>query len=594
MTAALLSAALLVAATLDDRGGRSHPVFFDMKHSNNAARIRLWRALKEGMTDEIERRVVSYPDLKSSEFAAINPLKKVPAFIRKDGSTVFESHVILGYLEDKYDQAQPSFTPATPEGRQLMQLFIRIHDLYIASPNCCASGFSHCQGAMYLSYGWHGAARGMDLPTREAKIGEIWRQLNWLEAQVASIHAEAGGSYLLGQQLTLADFTWFPTCVFMEFLLPRVFGWADPFAIGDATPFPSLARWYTSLREGFEPFKQARAEIWDYWIEMEAKGQFACIIEEMREAEAAGHTYKWTYGVPQLASLHYQAEPPPGKRTGRYIGRPDEGDVADEHVETQVHMRDGRELTPPPTLESHGFELREWPTQLPSEADGSLSGEASASYYEEMEALVKAATGATRVCVFDHTVRESGQTNLNALNAGSSAAPVPRVHCDYTADGAPRRLRQLAREGKFSNGEPMSDADIEALAAGRFAFINVWRSLDTESPVLQKPLAVCDEASVAKDDIFLYELIFADRTGENYSLRPSDAHKWYTFPRMVHDECLIFKVYDKPEDGPRFVFHTAFDDPSTPPDAPPRRSLEVRTIAFFDDDVPEKAGSRVA
>ena len=187
MTAPLLSAALLVAATLDERGGHSRPVFFDMKHSNNAARIRLWRALKEGMTDEIERRVVSYPDLKSPEFAALNPLKKVPAFIRADGSNVFESSVILGFLEDKYDQAKPSFTPATPEGRQLMQLFIRIHDVYIASPNCCAPGFSHCQGAMYLSYGWHGAARGTDLPTREAKIGEIWRQLNWLEAQVCGL-----------------------------------------------------------------------------------------------------------------------------------------------------------------------------------------------------------------------------------------------------------------------------------------------------------------------------------------------------------------------------------------------------------------------
>ena len=46
---------------------------------------------------------------------------------------------------------------------------------------------------------------------------------------------------LLGDQLTLADFTWFPTCVFMEFMLPRVFAWADPFDGAGPTPFPKLA-----------------------------------------------------------------------------------------------------------------------------------------------------------------------------------------------------------------------------------------------------------------------------------------------------------------------------------------------------------------
>jgi hypothetical protein len=48
-----------------------------------------------------------------------------------------------------------------------MNLFIRIHDIYISSPNCSADGFCHSQGAMYLSTAWHGARRGMDIATRE-------------------------------------------------------------------------------------------------------------------------------------------------------------------------------------------------------------------------------------------------------------------------------------------------------------------------------------------------------------------------------------------------------------------------------------------
>ena len=251
------------------------PVFFDMLHSNNAARVRLWMALKRpgGMADTIDVKMVTYPELQTASFAAINPLKKVPGLLRADGTTVFESGVILNYLEDKYSDEAPSFTPPTPEGRQEMALLCRVHDLYIASPNTTAAGFSHSQGAMYLSAGWHGASRGMDLKTRSLKLGEIWRQLCWLEEQVA---AKASlGPYLMGEQLTLADFTWFPTCVFMEYMLPRFFGWPQlwgdnqrtPTPLGDVrlpsppTPFPALARWYAEMRAN-DAFSSVREDIY--------------------------------------------------------------------------------------------------------------------------------------------------------------------------------------------------------------------------------------------------------------------------------------------------------------------------------------------
>jgi len=554
-----------------------------MVHSNNAARIRLWMQLKKpgGMEDVIESRVVQYPDLKTQAFTALNPLQKVPALLRADGTTVFESNVILSYLEDKYKEAGESLEPPTAEGRQAMQLLCRVHDLYIASPNCTAPGFSHSQGAMYLSNGWHGAARGMDLPTRAAKLGEIWRQLSWLEAEVQK---EAhGGPHLLGAQLTLADLTWFPTCVFMEFMLPRVFGWPalfDPQATSPApTPFPALANWYTAMQSGEAAFRSVRTDILGYWEQLEAAGQFQPIIDEI--AANTDPTLKFTFGVPQTVMLNYQEPPPPGKSTGRYINQPDQGDVADEHVAAPVLMRDGRELVPPASLESMGFALKAWPTKVADFRDGD---EVVGTYYEEMRELVKEASGAERVFIFDHTVRESGNTNLNA-EAGGSAAPVPRVHCDYTATGAPRRLTQLGREGIHSKlrHRMLTEDEVAELASGRFAFINVWRSIDDDAPcVMQQPLAVCDEDSVPDEHRFVYELRFPDRTGENYSLRHSEEHKWYYYSRQRKDECLVFKVYDKKADGPRFVFHTAFDDPMTPANPPPRKSIEVRAIAFYD------------
>ena len=68
-------------------------------------------------------------------------------------------------------------------------------------------------------------------------------------------------------------------------------------------------------------------------------------------------------------------------------------------------------------------------------------------------------------------------------------------------------------------------------------------------------------------------------------------------PRVQAAALLCVQVYDKKEDGgPRFVFHTAFTDPASPPDAPPRKSIEVRAIAFYDPPplAPEELATRAA
>ena len=224
--------------------------------------------------------------------------------------------------------------------------------------------------------------------------------------------------------------------------------------------------------------------------------------------------------------LNYQ-EPHPTKATGRYIDQPDKGDVVDTFVAREVAMHNARELAQPATLDSMGFCLEAQPTRVESFQD---AAEVEATYYQEVRSLVKRASGASRVHVFDHTLRDSGNTNLNADAAqGGSAAPVPRVHCDYTHDGAPRRLAQLGQAGIYSHlkGRDLTGTEVAALAAGRFAFVNVWRSIDPVHPVSRSPLAVCDENSVAQEDKFLYELRFPDRTGENYSLRHSASHRWH-------------------------------------------------------------------
>ena len=51
---------------------------------------------------------------------------------------------------------------------------------------------------------------------------------------------------------------------------------------------------------------------------------------------------------------------------------------------------------------------------------------------------------------------------------------------------------------------------------------------------------------------------------------------------MTPENVVLLKTYESETDGrARFLGHSAFDDPSTPPDAPTRESIEIRTMAFF-------------
>lgn len=151
------------------------------------------------------------------------------------------------------------------------------------------------------------------------------------------------------------------------------------------------------------------------------------------------------------------------------------------------------------------------------------------------------------------------------------------MHSEYTVEGTPRRIQQLKKDGL------LTPEQVTRLHQGRYMFINVWRSLDEKMPVAGFPLALCDAKSVAPKDMCLYELHFPDRIGENYSLTFNPHHQWFCYPKMTMDECLVFKVFDKEESGTRFVFHTAFNDSHTSSICCPRRSIEIRTIAFIDD-----------
>lgn len=250
--------------------------------------------------------------------------------------------------------------------------------------------------------------------------------------------------------------------------------------------------------------------------------------------------------------LVYAYDPPPGtpQRPGQYEPR-------------QVAIRDGRPLLPALSLDKHGFALRRHGTKV---ADFYDDAEVRRVYYREIDQLVRDATGASKVLIFDHTLRNTAPERQSGRRIRDAAAS---VHNDYTEKSAPRRVRDL-----------LDPAEAEARLKRRYVEINVWRPI--AGPVQAWPLAVCDASSVDPRDLVATERRYPDRVGETYAVTYNPRHRWFYFPRMQRDEVLLIKCFDAATDGrARLAVHTAFEDPSTPAGAPPRESIEVRTFAFF-------------
>lgn len=239
----------------------------------------------------------------------------------------------------------------------------------------------------------------------------------------------------------------------------------------------------------------------------------------------------------------------PVHHTGTYEDRP-------------ATIHNARLLRARPTLEREGFTLVNHETQVANFYD---EEEIRSVYYPEMERLIKEASGAARVVIFDHTLRAENDATREEKQVRE---PVRRVHNDYTEWSGPQRVRDLL------------PAEAESLLKRRFAVIQTWRPI--RNPVVSAPVAIADARSLPIKDLVATERRYPDRVGEIYHITYNPEHRWYYFPNMQRSEALVFKTYDSAKDGrARWTAHAAFDDPTTPPGAPERESIEIRALAFF-------------
>jgi hypothetical protein len=227
-----------------------------------------------------------------------------------------------------------------------------------------------------------------------------------------------------------------------------------------------------------------------------------------------------------------------------------------------VRIRDARAAAIQPALDTHGFELLQHRSSCADFQDDALIRE---QYYPETEQLLLRATGAEKVVIFDHATR----LDVEKPGKGEGVPPVRGVHCDQTFVSGPRRVR-----------DHLPPDEAEQRLRGRCAIINVWRPIAT--PVYTAPLALCDARSIAPQDIVPTSFVYPDKIGEVALFRANPHHRWFYFSRMTPDEVVLIKIFDSLTDGiARLSAHTAFDDPTTPENAPPRRSIEVRALVFW-------------
>ncbi|KAK0716260.1 hypothetical protein B0H67DRAFT_539203 [Lasiosphaeris hirsuta] len=245
-----------------------------------------------------------------------------------------------------------------------------------------------------------------------------------------------------------------------------------------------------------------------------------------------------------------------------YVDRPETYDRPIVATNVVVHDITGSEDKY--TLDSHGFQIYHHTSTEKGFVD---DAKIKAEYYLETEQLLKDATGASRIFIFDHTIRRQSADNRDSSDRGPPLrGPVRRVHIDQSYSAALSRVPHHLPD------------EAEALLQKRYQIINVWRPIKT---IYRDPLAIADAHSVPEEDLVGIPLIYPTRRGETLAVRSNPVHKWYFKYGQTPEEVMLIKCFDTQEGVAKRVPHSAFEDPAEV-DKYSRESIEVRALVFYD------------
>ena len=245
-----------------------------------------------------------------------------------------------------------------------------------------------------------------------------------------------------------------------------------------------------------------------------------------------------------------------------------------------IRVRNARLLDPPPTLDSHGFEL----VRIESTVDARQgTDERRETYCDESRRIVETLTGCNKTRM------------LNQVYRGAFCGLNPGELVDPTTPETGTVTHYLTRAHTDISHWVELQPEWRSFVRGRHgAIYNVWRSTDLDGPVEHMPLAVCQMRSVMPRDMvaaWRYGLLPDGGGFLTYNMAYNVFQQWFYYPLMTPDEALVIRLYDTREGMGcrRGVFHTAIEDPGTSPAARRRESVDIRVGAVFDDETDQDA-----
>ena len=230
---------------------------------------------------------------------------------------------------------------------------------------------------------------------------------------------------------------------------------------------------------------------------------------------------------------------------------------ADDH---EMTLTDLRPLQQQPTIDRNGFALLNHKTAVTEFFD---PVQVDTVFAPEVIALAKQLNGAVHAIAFGPVARSDDPASKQGR------LPAYGAHVDYGRATIEDQVRRA-----------IGDQEAERWLRKRVVLMNFWRPITT---VHRTPLALCDASTVLPTDMHDSEIRggLDDPTrpplfGFNLSYNPN--HRWYYVEQMRPDEMFAFKLYDSDATRPQWTGHTAFTHPATTDTAPPRQSMEIRTI----------------
>ncbi|KAK7756806.1 hypothetical protein SLS62_001251 [Diatrype stigma] len=203
------------------------------------------------------------------------------------------------------------------------------------------------------------------------------------------------------------------------------------------------------------------------------------------------------------------------------------------------------------------------------------------AYFQECKDLVQKTTGASVVIPYIFRLRHQSVKPGGFATKDVGVSSLPIAHCDRDPISGAASLRDVVGA---------EEAERMMKAYPRFAQVNVWRGIG--ETVRRWPLLLIDtkECAPAWDYESHLAKIFPTndprvairgKKPHDSVLKHDPGYRYYYASDMATDEALVFSSFDSVTS--KVVPHGAFWDNSTPEDAPARRSIEVRTWAFFDE-----------